>query len=289
MSSIALGAPGHQTTTGDMPTSAVTARLLDVATAETQPSATASDAGVARTRSRKSRGRALQKSAVAGRSNDDADIADRRFFAARRYGQLALAGTLWLSIAAMIGAGAAAEKMALDPAASVGVAIAVGVGVYAFISTVAALLLDHALERKLNAIRRVARIGCERMRIDDSKLIRSAIQDVLTEWMHINFFALRFREESLIVTGAFLAQAFATAVGLLVVASASGLTGGEAWLLIVGPLALTGAHAVLHVWLLRRQMRSVTVGDDNPTEVLANRMVALLDEVKDLRKPALHR
>ena len=146
--------------------------------------------------------------------------------------------------------------------------------------------MSHSLERKVTEIRRTARIGCERMRIDDSSLMRSAIRDVLAEWMQINFFARHLRESSAVLAWVFGAQGVATAGAILAAATVLPMDLVSVGALVAAPLILTAVHTVFHVRALRRQVREVTPSDLDPTEILGDRMVALLDEVKDLRKPA---
>ncbi len=212
--------------------------------------------------------------------------ADRAFFTARRNGLLALGASLWLAIGATIAAAGAFGMAEADPFALLGASVAVGVGLYAFLTVVLVLLLDHGLERKVTEIRRVARLGCERLRIDDGDVMRPAIRDVLTEWMHINFFVRRLRESSAVARWSFVAQGAATIALALLAAPFAPDHWAWAASVIGAPIALSAAHVALHLRLLRKRAHAATPKGFDPTEVLADRMAALLAEVKELRKPA---
>ncbi|MEL6318487.1 MAG: hypothetical protein AAFR16_12725 [Pseudomonadota bacterium] len=212
---------------------------------------------------------------------------DAAFHADRRRGLLLLGAGLWIAL----GAGALVATI-LAPLDLRGLAVAVGVGLaaYAVAAAITSLLLDRALERKLAEIRRIARIGCERVRVDDVALVRPALRDVLGEWLHIQFFIRRHRETNLWFMWGYGAQSALT-LGLLALVPWS-MWVAEPWFavaLLASAALLTLAHAVVEIRRLARQRRALVLEDANdPTEFIAARMVGLLQEVKDLRKHGRH-
>lgn len=214
---------------------------------------------------------------------------DDAFFRTRAIGHLAQGATLWVAIGAMAATaagGAAATRAAETTAAA---AILAGVGVYAVLSVIATLISRRALEKKIDSIRRVARIGCERIRVDDPALMRGAVRDVLAEWMHICFFARDLRDANAYAIAGAALQTIVTIAAVGVAFQLSSWPPVQTSLLAAGALALTAAHLGLTLARLRRETVEPTTTEHDPTEALSARLAALLEEVRDLRNPARRR
>lgn len=210
---------------------------------------------------------------------------DRVFYATHHRWLAVIWLGLWIGLAAIAGAFAAYGGAAAATMPEVGVALGVGVAAYLFITAIAELKLGYALERKLNEIRKIARIGCERMRVDNETLVRGAVRDVLTEWMHIHFFNRHLRESSgwfiaFLVAQAALAWALIAAAWSYAPAdpmAAAALFGGAGLLVLI--------HLVRHIALAEKRSANDALPQDlDPTDALASRMIDLIEEVKVLRR-----
>lgn len=200
-------------------------------------------------------------------------------------GLAALWGNLWVGLGAMAVAAAALSSAMTEPYLAIGLSAGVGAAAYAALAAVTGLRLRYAHDKKVAEIQRTAKLGAARLRIDDPALVRGAMRDVLSEWMHGALLLRRLRRTSFWYVWAVVAELVA----------ATALVGGLA---LVSPLdlgltaALAGAALLLigaHGW---REIRGGKLRGDqcalgpelDPIDPLADRMVGLLDEVRQLRR-----
>lgn len=213
--------------------------------------------------------------------------ADAAFHRAHLRGLALLWSNLWIAFGAAAIAATGFLAAMTEPLAALGAAAAVGAAVYGFIAILAGQKLSFEHERKVAEIRRIARIGAERMRIDDPDLIPSALRDVLSEWMHSALFLRRLRQTSFWYRGLVSLQAALTlsAVGLLALLSPLDLVATGA--LAGAALLLTAIHWRREVRQGRERAAACALGEAlDPTEAISERVAALLTEVQALRRRA---
>lgn len=199
---------------------------------------------------------------------------------------LALAwGNLWIGLAVgALGAAAFSAAMA-EPLLALGAGAALGFAVYAFIASVVGLRISFEHERKVAEIHKTARLGAERLRIDDPDLVRGALRDVLSEWMHSALLLRRLKETSFWYRWAVIAQLGATLALIIGFALLSPLDGAATALLVAAALALTALHGYRQITGSRERGAACALGADlDPTDRLADRVVLLLEEVRTLRR-----
>ncbi len=212
---------------------------------------------------------------------------DVAFHAARRRGLLMQGAGLWMALF-----GGALAALALAPLDAGGLAVTLGLAVlvYGATAAISGLLLDRALERKLVEIRKIARIGCERVRVDDVSMVRQAVRDVMGEWLHIQFFIRRHRETNYWFMWGFAAQSAATALALAALPWSAWVSDPVIrYALLTGALGLALAHGFWEIRRLAAQRRALILeAGGDPAEIIADRMTQLLEEVKTLRKHGRH-
>ena len=194
-------------------------------------------------------------------------------------------GNLWIALGVM-GASAAGLSMTMaDALVGLGGGAVLGIGVYLFIASLNGLRLDFEHERKVAQIHRTARLGAERVRIDDPALVRGALGDVLSEWMHGALLLRRLRETSFWYRVAVIAEIGLALAAIGVLALLSPLAAGATALLAGAALGLTAYHGWREIRAGRERGLACALGEElDPTEALADRVVLLLEEVRDLRR-----
>ena len=210
---------------------------------------------------------------------------DAEFHRAHLSGLALSWSNLWIGLVVMAAAAAALWTAVSEPLAGLAAGLALGALVYAFIGSVVGLRIGFEHERKIQQILRKARLGAERMRIDDPGLVRDALRDVLTEWMHSTLLLRKLRETSFWYRGAVLTQ-IAVALALIAGFAAVSPLPLEATALVAGAAALlTVIHSRRELRASRERADACELGERlNPTETLADRVEILLEEVRTLRR-----
>ncbi len=194
-------------------------------------------------------------------------------------------GNLWLSFAMMAGAAGVLSLAMANPIVGVVIGAILGTVLYATVSYVLGLRIDLALERKVMGIRRAAALGAERVKIDDPQLVRSALGEVLCEWMHGAILLRRLKETSFWYRWIVAAQMIISLAAIAAFASLSTFSVDTTSVIVGVAVLLTIAHGWREIQASHLRGHTCAISDGlDPTEALTDRLVSLLEEVRALRR-----